>query len=151
MSVLSASCHILCREPYHRDHHQHFWSGGNSLFLPKNCGFPFDDRNRDYKKISRRDLKVSAFWPDLSRPAAVEMEPINDCDQLDQILSQAQQLSQPILIDWYLTHSLSVCLRVFPNDVVLYQLFSVTLSLTACFSCFCKDGFLVPEVHLFEA
>ncbi|XWS66465.1 hypothetical protein CRYUN_Cryun05aG0201800 [Craigia yunnanensis] len=28
------------------------------------------------------------------------MEPINDCDELDQILLRAQELSQPILIDW---------------------------------------------------
>lgn len=111
MSVLSANSHILCRELHHRDHHQLFGSGGNTFFLPKTSGFPLDQRNRDYKKISTRDLKVDAFWPDLSRPTVVEMEPINDCDHLDQILSHAQQLSQPILIDWYL--SLSLSLQVF--------------------------------------
>ncbi|XP_028946250.1 thioredoxin-like 3-1, chloroplastic isoform X2 [Malus domestica] len=47
------------------------------------------------------DLKVEAFWgTDTSRPTVVEMEAINDCDQLDQILSQAQERSQPVVIDW---------------------------------------------------
>jgi len=36
------------------------------------------------------------------------MEPINDCDHLDQILLHAKQLSQPIVIDWYLSLSVSV-------------------------------------------
>lgn len=55
----------------------------------------------------RRDLKVEAFWPE-SRPTFVEMEPINDSEQLDHILSYAQQLSQPIVIDWSLSLSLSL-------------------------------------------
>ncbi|CDP10160.1 unnamed protein product [Coffea canephora] len=28
------------------------------------------------------------------------MQPIEDCDQLDKILDEAKQLSQPIIIDW---------------------------------------------------
>ncbi|KAH7512369.1 hypothetical protein FEM48_Zijuj12G0083700 [Ziziphus jujuba var. spinosa] len=101
MSVLAANSHVLYREIHQRDQHQQLWSGGNFLFQPKTFGLiPFDHRNRDYRKISKRDLKVEAFWPDLSRPSVVEMEPINDCDQLDQILSHAQELSHPVLIEW---------------------------------------------------
>lgn len=101
MSVLAANSHVLHRELHQRDHHQQFWNGGNGSFQPKTFGLiPLDHRNREYKKRSRRDLKVDAFWADLSRPSSVEMEPINDSDQLDQILSHAQQLSQPLLIDW---------------------------------------------------
>jgi hypothetical protein len=102
MSVLAANSHILCREVHHREHQQQFWSGGGNLLLPKSSGFGFFPRNRDSTKILRRDLKVEAFWPE-SRPTFVEMEPINDCDQLDHILSYAQQLSQPIVIDWSLS------------------------------------------------
>ncbi|KAE8696356.1 Thioredoxin-like 3-1 [Hibiscus syriacus] len=39
-------------------------------------------------------------WFDLLKPSTIEMEPIHDSDQLDQILAAAQQLSQPVLIDW---------------------------------------------------
>lgn len=99
MSVLAANSHILCREVHHREHQQQFWRGGGNLLLPKSSGFGFFPRNRDSKKILRRHLKVEAFWPE-SRPTFVEMEPINDSDQLDHILSYAQQLSQPIVIDW---------------------------------------------------
>ncbi|PRQ44440.1 putative monodehydroascorbate reductase (NADH) [Rosa chinensis] len=100
MSVLAANSHILCREVHRREHQQQFWSAaGGSCVLPKSSGFGFFHRNRDSKKILRRDLKVEAFWPE-SRPTFVEMEPINDSDHLDHILSHAQQLSQPIVIDW---------------------------------------------------
>ncbi|CAA6659348.1 unnamed protein product [Spirodela intermedia] len=41
---------------------------------------------------------LAAFWD--SKPSAVEMEPITDNEQLDLILSQAQEVSQPIIIEW---------------------------------------------------
>ncbi|KAL6133825.1 hypothetical protein ACLB2K_066058 [Fragaria x ananassa] len=100
MSVLAANSHIFCREVHQREHQQQFCSAaGGSFGLPKSSGFGFLHRNRDSKKILRRDLKAEAFWPE-SRPTFVEMESINDSDHLDHILSQAQQLSQPIVIDW---------------------------------------------------
>ncbi|GAV63973.1 Thioredoxin domain-containing protein [Cephalotus follicularis] len=102
MSALTGNSHILYREVYHKDQQQQFWGGGSCLLLQKTCGlFWVDIRKRNHKRSSiKRDMKVEAFWPDLSRPVAVEMEPIKDCDQLDQILLHAQELSQPILIDW---------------------------------------------------
>ncbi|WRX25125.1 Thioredoxin domain - like 10 [Theobroma cacao] len=102
MSVLAANSQILYREFYQRDQQQQLWNSGSCMLLQKNCGyFGFDRRNGKWKKnIARRGWRVEALWPDLSRPSAVEMEPINDCDQLDQILLRAQELSQPILIDW---------------------------------------------------
>ncbi|KAF5474031.1 hypothetical protein F2P56_005973 [Juglans regia] len=101
MSVLAANSHILYREVYHRDQQQQFLSSSGSFSFPqRSSGHWVDRRNRDCKKILRRDIRVDAFWSDLSRPTTVEMEPINDCDHLDQILLHAKQLSQPILIDW---------------------------------------------------
>ncbi|EXC30852.1 Thioredoxin-like 3-1 [Morus notabilis] len=104
MSVLAASSQILWREFHHRDHHHHQQlcasSGNYSFFAGKSGGFWGDFRNREDKKTSKRDMRAEAFWPDLSKPASVEMEPINDCDHLDRILSHAQEISQPILIDW---------------------------------------------------
>ncbi|GLT38624.1 hypothetical protein SLA2020_128590 [Shorea laevis] len=102
MSILAANPQILCREVCKRDYQHHqSWSNNSCFSLQKTAGcFQFDCRNRSWKKISRRDLSVEAFWPDFSRPTVVEMEPINDCDHLDQILLRAKELSQPILIDW---------------------------------------------------
>lgn len=42
---------------------------------------------------------MEAMW-DISRPSTVELIPINDSEQLDQILVRAQQNSEPIIIDW---------------------------------------------------
>uniref|UniRef100_A0A803QND4 Thioredoxin domain-containing protein n=3 Tax=Cannabis sativa TaxID=3483 RepID=A0A803QND4_CANSA len=101
MSVLpAATSHILCREFHQKHHSTQFWSNGCGLILPKNSGFLVDLKNRDWKKISRRDLRAEAFWTNLSGPTTVEMEPINDSDHLDQILAHATEISQPILIDW---------------------------------------------------
>ncbi|XVE75740.1 hypothetical protein DITRI_Ditri12bG0117000 [Diplodiscus trichospermus] len=102
MSVLAANSQILYRDIYQRDQQQQLWNNGSCLLLQKNCGY-FGSvwRHRKWNKnTARRDWRVEALWPDLSRPSTVEMEPINDCEQLDQILLRAQELSQPILIDW---------------------------------------------------
>ncbi|XWS56178.1 hypothetical protein CRYUN_Cryun09bG0064000 [Craigia yunnanensis] len=102
MSVFAANSQILYREIYQSDQQQQLWNNASCLLLQKNCGyFGSDWRNRKWKmNTERRDWRVKGLWPDLSRPSTVEMEPINDCDQLDQILLRAQELSQPILIDW---------------------------------------------------
>jgi thiol-disulfide isomerase/thioredoxin len=98
MSVLAPNPHILYRETHHREHT--FWNGASYLGVLKSNGVGFDRRNYDSKKIEKRNFRVDAMWPDLSRPTSVELEPIQDCDQLDQILLNSQQLSQPIIIDW---------------------------------------------------
>jgi hypothetical protein len=93
---------------YHnKDQQQQLWSGGggSSLLLSQRTSFGcswFDGRNKDLcKKNSKRDVKVAASWPDMTRPTSVEMEPIDDSHHLDKILLQAHELSQPIIIDWY--------------------------------------------------
>ncbi|XP_052303881.1 thioredoxin-like 3-1, chloroplastic isoform X2 [Populus trichocarpa] len=109
MSVLAANPHVLYREvQYHnKDQQQQLWSGGgvgSSLLLSQRTSFGcswFDGRNKDLcKKNSKRDLKVAASWPGMTRPTSVEMEPIDDSHHLDKILLQAHELSQPIIIDW---------------------------------------------------
>lgn len=112
MSILAANSHILYRDQVHcRDQQQQqLWSSGGSCLsllqrTSAGCSW-FDCRNTDSKRISKRNLRVEAFWPDMTRPAAVEMVPIENCDQLDQILLQAQNLSRPIVIDWYISLSL---------------------------------------------
>ncbi|XP_011039476.1 PREDICTED: thioredoxin-like 3-1, chloroplastic isoform X3 [Populus euphratica] len=108
MSVLAANPHVLYREvQYHnKDQQQQLWSGGggSGLLLSQRTSFGcswFDGRNKDFcKKNSKRDLKVAASWPDMTRPTSLEMEPIDDSQHLDKILLQARELSQPIIIDW---------------------------------------------------
>lgn len=97
MSVLAANSYILCREIFNRDQTQQLFYGSSLL---KSNGFGIEPRKGEWVKVARRDWRVAGFWPDLSRPTSVEMEPIMDCDQLDHILLRARELSQPIVIDW---------------------------------------------------
>ncbi|KGN54788.1 thioredoxin-like 3-1, chloroplastic isoform X1 [Cucumis sativus] len=93
MSVLGASTSHILYPPLHQHHF---------LTNAKRCSF----LSTDFGDHRRRELRIKAeagFWPDLSRPASVEMESIDDSDQLDRILIHAQHLSQPILIDWMAT------------------------------------------------
>lgn len=104
MTALAAKSSILYQELHRREGKQQFqqpWSSGSSscLLLHKNSAFFWVDTASRSKSV-RRDVRVEALWPDLSRPTSVELEPINDSDHLDQILLRAQELSQPILIDW---------------------------------------------------
>ncbi|KAK3227179.1 hypothetical protein Dsin_007041 [Dipteronia sinensis] len=102
MSALAPNSSLVYRQVYQRDNQQQLWSGGSCLLLQRSKGFIWvDPINRNHKRIAKRDLRVEAnLWSDLSRPTSVDMEPINDTDHLDQILLRAQELSQPILIDW---------------------------------------------------
>ncbi|KAL8258666.1 hypothetical protein R6Q59_026619 [Mikania micrantha] len=101
MSILSPNSHLLYRELNHRDlqqPQQPNWSNGFCSNLTKTCGFGFDRTKHDQsKRIVKRDCKVAAYW---DKPAFVEMEPITDSDNLDAVLEQAKQASQPIVIDW---------------------------------------------------
>ena len=112
MSVIAANAQILYREFHHRDQQQQYSiRSGRFLILQRSSsGYWIDRRNRECKKSLRRDIRVDAFWPDLSRPTTVAMEHINDSDHLDQILLLAQKHSEPIIIDWYLSLSLSLTL-----------------------------------------
>ncbi|KAL8463820.1 hypothetical protein ACS0TY_033677 [Phlomoides rotata] len=100
MSILSSpNPHILYREIQAQN--QSGSSGSGSL-LPKSNGFGFDrSKSHEWKKSSpKRDFRTSAFWSELKPSAAVDMEPIQDCEQFDQILEKAKELSQPVLVDW---------------------------------------------------
>lgn len=133
MLVLAGNAQLLYREIYQRDQQQQVWTNGSCLLLQKNCGyFGSDWRNRKWKKNSaRREWRVEALWPDLSRPSTVEMESINGCDQLDQILLRAEELSQPILIDWLHPFLIFLCwsraIYVFVNIKFLWFLLVLEL------------------------
>ncbi|XP_058740285.1 thioredoxin-like 3-1, chloroplastic [Vicia villosa] len=106
MSIIASYSHFVYKKLYHRDEHcspsQCFVSGRDSLFWRKSCfgNILVENRNREGKKIRRRNFRVESMWPDLSRPSTVEMETLNDSEQLDQILVHAQQNSEPVIIDW---------------------------------------------------
>ncbi|KAH1077887.1 hypothetical protein GLYMA_19G149200v4 [Glycine max] len=106
MSVIGAYSHFLYGEVYQKDQQcpQYLVSGRGYLFSHKSsCGSIWVGSRKSEGKIKRRNLRVEAMWPDLSRPNELEMEEISDSEQLDQILVHAQQNSQPILIDWMAT------------------------------------------------
>ncbi|KAJ0027607.1 hypothetical protein Pint_36392 [Pistacia integerrima] len=102
-ATLSANSSVLYREACYQREQQQLWSAsasGNCLLLQKSAS-GLSSRKHNKKKINvRRDVRVEALWPDLSRPTSVDMEAINDGVELDQILARAQELSQPVLIDW---------------------------------------------------
>ncbi|CAJ1908146.1 unnamed protein product [Sphenostylis stenocarpa] len=106
MSVIGAYSHFVCGEVYQRDEQwaQCLVSGRGYLFCHRSgCRNTWvGSRNRE-RKMKRRNLRVEAMWPDLSRPSELEMEEINDSEHLDQILLLARNNSQPILIDWMAT------------------------------------------------
>lgn len=101
MSILLPNSQILCRSEIQQQQ-QLLSNTANGL---KSYGFGFDrNKSEQWKKIAKKDIiKTYSFWPDLSRPTAVEMEPIQDSEQLDKALDRAKELSQPIIIDWYLS------------------------------------------------
>lgn len=155
MSVIAANSHVLCRELKPREHNlQQSYNNNSSscVFWPKPSF-----RNRDSnKKTLKRDLfKTHAFWPDLSKPTVLEMEPINDSDHLDQILNHAKDISQPILIDWYFSFfnycftSLIYSCRVFDMscDIYTYIIFMYNRMASWCRKCI----YLKPKLEKLAA
>ncbi|CAL9771962.1 unnamed protein product [Musa acuminata subsp. burmannicoides] len=60
--------------------------------------------SRTWKKRSRVGVKLGASRQDMSsRPMSVPMEAITVVEELDQILEQAHELSQVIIVDWMAT------------------------------------------------
>ncbi|KAM7271760.1 hypothetical protein ACFE04_030974 [Oxalis oulophora] len=97
MSIaLSPNSQIVCREGQHSNinhKQQQLWGNGNCLLLQRNEGY-FWNKKSLVKKSNNNLLKVEAFWPEsISRPTSVAMEPINDSEQLDQILSNAKEMA----------------------------------------------------------
>ncbi|KAK9123125.1 hypothetical protein Sjap_012727 [Stephania japonica] len=91
MAVSAANPHMFCKEIYNsRDQlqQQRVENIGGILL--------FSSWKRTAIKGVNRELKLKAFWQDITRPSSMEMEPITDAAQLDQILDQAKEISQPI-------------------------------------------------------
>ncbi|XP_041991151.1 thioredoxin-like 3-1, chloroplastic [Salvia splendens] len=103
MSILSPNSHILYREIYQKEaQQQQLWS--SSVWVkPNGLGLGLDRCRNECRKRAKRDLRNWAFWPELSKPSSVEMEPIQDSEHFDRILESAKELSQPLLIDWMAT------------------------------------------------
>lgn len=106
MAVLPANSHLLCRQLHHQDPHPSKLSNSISLH---SFGFSSAinsnnwrerERETERKRPRRGSSKAEAFWQGVSGPTSIEMEPITGTDQFDQILSQAKELSQTIIIDW---------------------------------------------------
>ncbi|CAI9101002.1 OLC1v1038216C3 [Oldenlandia corymbosa var. corymbosa] len=108
MSTFAPNSHILCREINQLYHQQQLWGVGNCFGLVKSDKFSFGKDDKGKRKTVRKRrgggnwrVDGGTFFGSLSRtPATIEMQPIEDCDELDRILLEANQLSQPIIIDW---------------------------------------------------
>ncbi|CAH2073826.1 unnamed protein product [Thlaspi arvense] len=100
MAALASNAQMLTRQCHSNYKKEQFWRK-ESLNWEKKCG-SFVKVYSD--KLGRSQIekvwRLKAFWSNVSRPETVEMEPINDVDELDAVLSHARNLSQPIIIDW---------------------------------------------------
>lgn len=103
MSVLVPYTSILQRDLCFKEHQTCLPSTGGVTKVAVNVCAPFPV-NCDVKGRERRsrgeNLRAEAFWQDVSRPTSIEMESIAGVEELDEILSRSQELSQPIIIDW---------------------------------------------------
>lgn len=104
MSVIAPNSHFVGRDlPQIREHHEHqISSNGCCFLLLKSSGYRLEHRKNsiDCRLLKRREIRARALSSDLSKPSAVELESIDDCDQLDHVLQQARHRKQPIVIDW---------------------------------------------------
>ncbi|KAK9157146.1 hypothetical protein Scep_003720 [Stephania cephalantha] len=97
MAVSAANPHMFCKEIYYNSRDQL-----QQQQRVENVGgiLLFSSSKRQAIKGLKRELKLKAFWQDITRPSSVEMEAITDVAQLDQILDHAKEISQPIVIEW---------------------------------------------------
>jgi len=75
--------------------------GGQNI----NTKTPLSSSNHFLLTLSNRRkrcrVKVEALWSsNIDRPSSVNLEAISGEEELDQILDQAHQTSQPVIIDW---------------------------------------------------
>lgn len=75
--------------------------GGQNI----NTKTPLSSSNHILLTLSNRRkrcrVKVEALWSsNIDRPSSVNLEAISGEEELDQILDQARQTSQPVIIDW---------------------------------------------------
>ena len=103
MPVLVPNCQVICRDLYLGHHQLQISRNGCCIFLLKSSGYGLESRKKggDCQRVKkRREIRAQALWPQLSKPTEVQMEPIKDCEHLDQVLEEARQRNQPIVIDW---------------------------------------------------
>ncbi|CAH9138453.1 unnamed protein product [Cuscuta epithymum] len=97
MSTLAPNPQI----PYRNFHHkkQQLWGIVGCLSSHNSHGIGDKERGK-WKKVKNMELRIGGSWSDMFSPSSMEMQPIEDCEQLDQILAQAKHLSKPIIIHW---------------------------------------------------
>ncbi|KAG2262943.1 hypothetical protein Bca52824_070022 [Brassica carinata] len=102
MAALASNPQILTTQGHSNHKKEQFWRK-ESLNLEKKCGFCCV-KVYNYEKLGRsqgeKEWRLKAFWSNVSQPETVEMVPINDVDELEAVLSDARNLSQPIIIEW---------------------------------------------------
>ncbi|URE44688.1 hypothetical protein MUK42_04976 [Musa troglodytarum] len=101
MAVLAPNCCVLHRELFHREQSVHPLSRRCASAAANAGAVVLAPGSRTWKKRTRVGVKLGASRQDVSsRPMSVPMEAITMVEELDQVLEQAQELSQVIIIDW---------------------------------------------------
>lgn len=110
MAVSATNSRLLYREIYSRDQQQQQSSSTSvhcSLMVNNGVGLLSSSPTQSFwsdstikREDRRRDVKVKAFWDTAKSPTSIVLEPITSTEQLDQILAEAQEVSDPVIIDW---------------------------------------------------
>ncbi|URE44687.1 hypothetical protein MUK42_04976 [Musa troglodytarum] len=95
MAVLAPNCCVLHRELFHREQSVHPLSRRCASAAANAGAVVLAPGSRTWKKRTRVGVKLGASRQDVSsRPMSVPMEAITMVEELDQVLEQAQELSQ---------------------------------------------------------
>ncbi|RWW58835.1 hypothetical protein BHE74_00034261, partial [Ensete ventricosum] len=106
MAALGPSSCLLYRELCHREQGIHpFNGGGCSLVSVGGGGLYSSQPGGGRKRIWGGEVKMRGFWQNVSRPTSIEMEAITGTEDLDRILALSKELSQAIVIDWFVMNS----------------------------------------------
>ncbi|KAJ8480463.1 hypothetical protein OPV22_024190 [Ensete ventricosum] len=101
MAVLAPNYCLLHRELFRRKRSVRPLSGRCASAAANAGAVVLALDSRTWRKRSRVGVKLGASRPDMSsRPMSVPMEDITIVEELDQILEQAKELSQVIIVDW---------------------------------------------------
>lgn len=152
MSIWSPNSHILYREIYQKEaKQQQLWS--SSIWVkPNGSGLGLDRSRNEWRTRAKRDLRSWAFWPELSKPSSVEMEPIQDSEHFDRILESAKELSQPLLVDWSLSLSLSPLIAHTHTRTIICVEYLIVLENIGRMATWCRKCiFLKPKLEKLAA
>ncbi|XP_020270450.1 thioredoxin-like 3-1, chloroplastic [Asparagus officinalis] len=94
MSVLAPNPSLIHRGICCREQNNYLANSNACVSIPVSIG----GVSAVSRNGNRRERRLRAFWD--TRPISLEMEAIEGVEELEDILSQSKETSQPVLIDW---------------------------------------------------